>query len=96
MKLHYLEYDVRPINGAVTPPALAELSAVTVLLTHPAGMSHVFYIYPSAVGWNDPAVWSPEILRLLQESRTVEASSLYHLLKTIVRMNLKRLLGNNQ
>jgi hypothetical protein len=96
MKLHYLEYDIQALDGAAAPPALAALSAMTLLLTHPAGMSHLFYIYPSGAGWNDPAVWSPEILRLLQESRTVEASSLYHLLKTIVRMNLKRLLGDRQ
>lgn len=94
MKLHYFEYNVEVLSNTATPPALASLSAMTLQITHPSGANHLFYIYPGGSGWNDPAVWSPEILRLLQESRTVEASSLYHLLKTLVRLNARKILGD--
>jgi hypothetical protein len=96
MKLQYFEYEVHVVDDAAAPPDLASRSAMTLRITHPSGENHIFYIYPTGLGWNDPAVWSPDIVRLLQESRTVEASSLYHLLKTLVRLNARKILGDRQ
>ena len=96
VKLQYFEYEVHVVEDAVAPPDLASRSAMTLSVTHPSGVNYIIYIYPTGLGWNDPAVWSPDILRLLQESRTVEASSLYHLFKMLVRLNARKILGDRQ
>lgn len=96
MKLHYFEYDLQIVDCPEVPPELDSTAVLSLVAKHPSNKNYAFYIYPSNAGWQNPAIWSPEILVLMQESRWTEASELYNLLKALVSINAGRLLGNKQ
>lgn len=96
MKLYYFEYSVHVTSYHSHLSDSSKKPVIGLRLAHLSGVEYPFFIYPNSSGWDDPGIWCPEITRLFNQSKHSDASDLYRLLKTLVKMNLKSILGDEQ